>query len=102
MEHELRAAIASHLWSRLVDPDPSKIADEVVPFLLAHYDIAPKRHNDPDKFVKQVSRLARLYERCLISAQEFTNATIEDLHDGYPNRRITRGDVGPTHPGSST
>ena len=35
---------------------------------------------DSDKLVEQVSRSARLYQRGLITAQEFTNVTLEDLH----------------------
>lgn len=33
-----------------------------------------------DKFVDRVARSARLYQRGLITAQEFTNVTVNDLH----------------------
>lgn len=33
-----------------------------------------------DQFVEQIARSARLYQRGLITAQEFTNVTLEDLH----------------------
>lgn len=35
---------------------------------------------DSDKFVDQTARSARLYQRGLITAQEFVNVTLEDLH----------------------
>lgn len=34
---------------------------------------------DAEKFLEQAARSARLYQRGLITAQEFTNVTLEDL-----------------------
>lgn len=41
-EHELRVAVESFFWGERVEPDASKVADELVPFLMQHYDITPK------------------------------------------------------------
>jgi hypothetical protein len=48
--------------------------------------------NDDDKFIGQVTRSADLYRQGLITAKEFTDVTINDLHhlrDQRPRQRET-------------
>ncbi|WP_166460482.1 hypothetical protein [Mycobacterium paragordonae] len=42
MEQELKTAISAFLWGRRLGRDAGAVAGDLVPFLMANYDITPK------------------------------------------------------------